>query len=966
PLDHVGDIPVVEPNQYDNVLVIPEHVLVDEDEDPEENEFEEEDDIEVDIKEDENEPEFTYAYEEVGESFTAPFLREDSDGLLPGLMRRDMNSLFDQMASLLRQSCDHEMAHALIEKKGKVKDDYYGKLILDSGNEVRSRVEQRMVVMDNLVEKLGNAEDKAECKKVKKELVEERQANVRNDASRSGPARGAVELLRWFKKTESVFGISECAVGKKVRFTAATLQGPALTWWNAKVKEFNIMAYTWRFNELALMCSKMVKPERVKVDAYIRRLTDNIKGEVTSTRPTNLNEAMRMMHKLMDQKAQARDERILKGKKRKYESFQSGNSSSKEEVGEVRCRAYAIKDAEPNGPNVVTKASNKVELVDGSVVSTKTIMIDCTLNLVNHVFEIDLMPIELSTFDVIIGMDWLVKHNAVIICGERVVRIPYGNKMLIVKSDNGLYRLNVISCIKARKYVERGCHLFLAYVTKNKSKEKRMKDVPVICEFPEELPGLPPPILALSEMRELSVQLQELLEKGFIHPRYHQLHIKEEDIPFTTFRTRYGRFEFQVMPFGLTNAPAVFMDLMNRVCKPYLDKFVIVFIDDILVYSKDEEEHDIHLKINLKLLKEERFGVHVDPARIKAIKSWAASATPTEIREAQEEAMKGENVKAEKLGRLIKQIFEFCPDGTSCFGNCVWLPLFGGLRDLVMHESHKSKYSIHPGSDKMYQDLKPLYWWPNMKVDMLKWEKIIMDFVSGLPRTPSGYDTIWIIVDHLTKSAYFLPMKKTDRMKKLTRLYLREIVCRHGVPVLIILDRDSHFTSRFWISLQEALGMNLDMSTAYHPQTDGQSERTIQTLEDMLRAYVIDLESSWDRHLPLSEVRDSQLTDPELIRDMIEKIIQIKNRLLATRSRQKSCVDKRAKPLEFEVGDMVLLKKCLAKGDVVVSMDEIQLDNKLHMIEEPVEVVDREEREDQIKKKYPHLITSRDDAKKSE
>ncbi|GJY69108.1 putative reverse transcriptase domain-containing protein [Tanacetum coccineum] len=237
-------------------------------------------------------------------------------------------------------------------------------------------------------------------------------------------------------------------------------------------------------------------------------------------------------------------------------------------------------------------------------------------------------------------------------------------------------------------------------------------------------------------------------------------------------------------------------------------------------------------------------------------------------------------------------------------------------------------------------------------------------------------------------------------MEKLTRLYMKEIVCRHGVPVSIISDRDSHFTSRSWRSLQEALGMNLDMSTTYHSQTDGQSERTIQTLEDMLRACVIDFGSSWDRHLPLvefsynnsyhasikaapykalygwkcrstmfwSEVRDSQLTGPELIRDTIEKIVQIKKCLLTARSRQKSYADRRTKSLEFEVVDMVLLKgpiaytlelpkelkgihstfhvtnlkKCLAKGDIVVLMDEIQLDDKLHMIEDSVEVIDRE------------------------
>nr|GEX05822.1 putative reverse transcriptase domain-containing protein [Tanacetum cinerariifolium] len=185
-------------------------------------------------------------------------------------------------------------------------------------------------------------------------------------------------------------------------------------------------------------------------------------------------------------------------------------------------------------------ASYEVELTDGRVVSTNTVLKGCTLNLMNHVFKINLMPIELGTFNVIISMDWLVKHDAVIICGERVVYIPYENKMLIVESDKGMSRLKVISCIKASKYVERGCHLFLAHVTEDKSKEKRMKDVPVIREvFPKELPGLPPPRqvefhidlvsgaapvacapyrLASSEMKELSVQLQELLEKGFIRP----------------------------------------------------------------------------------------------------------------------------------------------------------------------------------------------------------------------------------------------------------------------------------------------------------------------------------------------------------------------------------------------------------------------------------------------------------------
>ncbi|GJW51479.1 putative reverse transcriptase domain-containing protein [Tanacetum coccineum] len=393
-----------------------------------------------------------------------------------------------------------------------------------------------------------------------------------------------------------------------------------------------------------------------------------------------------------------------------------------------------------------------VELADGRIIGLNTILKGCTLNFLNHQFNINLMPVELGSFDAIIGMDWLAKYQAVIVCAEKIVRIPWKNKTLIIHGDGStqgnVTRLNIISCTKAQKYMEKGFPIFLAHITakevEDKSEKKRLEDVPIVQDFPEvfpeDLPGLPPtrqvefqidlvpgaaPVarapyrLAPSEMKELSEQLKELSDKGFIRPSsspwgapvlfvkkkdgsfrmcidyrelnkltvknryplpriddlfdqlqgssvyskidlrsgYHQLRVREEDIPKTAFRTRYGHYEFQVMPFGLTNAPAVFMDLMNRVCKPYLDKFVIVFIDDILIYSKNEQEHKEHLKQILELLKKEELyakfskcefwipkvqflghvidseGIHVDPAKIESIKDWTSPKSPTEIRQ---------------------------------------------------------------------------------------------------------------------------------------------------------------------------------------------------------------------------------------------------------------------------------------------------------------------------------------------
>nr|GEU78828.1 reverse transcriptase domain-containing protein [Tanacetum cinerariifolium] len=298
-----------------------------------------------------------------------------------------------------------------------------------------------------------------------------------------------------------------------------------------------------------------------------------------------------------------------------------------------------------------------------------------------------------------------------------------------------------------------------------------------------------------------------------------------------------------------------------------------------------------------------------EPKRIRALVMTVHSILHEQIRNAQSKAMKKKNVRAENLGRLIKLIFEIHPDGTSKCLTCT-----------------KVKVEHQKPSGLLQQP----------EIPVRKWKRITMDFIVGLSRTPSGYDLIWVIVDRLTKSTHFLLVKSTDSMEKLTQLYLKGILCRHGVPMSIISDRDSKFMSRFWRSHQGALGTQLDMSTAYHPKMGGQSERTIQTQEDMLRACVIDFGGS------------------EMIRETTEKIVQIKNRLLTTRSRQKSYADVRLRPLELDVGDKVMLKgihntfhvsnlnKCLSDEGLIIPLNEIQLDEKLHFIEEPLEIMDRE------------------------
>ncbi|GKC53324.1 putative reverse transcriptase domain-containing protein [Tanacetum coccineum] len=362
-----------------------------------------------------------------------------------------------------------------------------------------------------------------------------------------------------------------------------------------------------------------------------------------------------------------------------------------------------------------------------------------------------------------------------------------------------------------------------------------------------------------------------------------------------------------------------------------------------------------------------------------------------------------EPLRKEDVGGMIrtdipKERLEPRADGTLCLHGMSWLPCYGNLRSVIMHESHKSKYSIHPGSEKMYQDMKKLYWWLNMKVDIAtyvskcltcakvkaehqrpsgllvqseipewKWDTIMMDFVTKLPKSSQGLDTIWVIMDRLMKFAHFLPIRETDHLDKLAKLYLDRIVTRHGTPVSIIYDHDGKLTSNFWRTFQKALGTSLDMSTAYHPQIDGQSKRTIQTLEDMLRAC--------DRQKSYTDLKHKSM-ESKVVDMVMLKVSPWKG---VVRFIKRGKLNPRyVEPFK------VLAKKCYADEPLAMSLEGVHIDDTLQFVEEPVKIMEREikrlkrsqiplvkvcwnsrlgpeftwECKDSFKKKYPHLFTN--------
>nr|GEV31687.1 hypothetical protein [Tanacetum cinerariifolium] len=588
---------------------------------------------------------------------------------------------------------------------------------------------------------------------------------------------GDVVLTRWIKKMENVQDMSGCSIDQKVNYTAGLFVGKALTWWNSQIRTLS--------REVAVI---------MRIERYMYSLALQICRMVAATEPKTMQKAMQISGALTD-------EAVRNGSIKKFKKKGNVEEPSKDKNGrdnnkrDLRLRMSVPRNVNPvNARNLPVRSCHEgrgnqwnqdrgrafmlgaeearqdskimmgiepsdtgfryeIELASGHLVEIDKVIKGCQLRIEGHVFDIDLISFGHEGFDVIIGMDWLSYHKAKIICHEKVVRIPLlDGKVLRVLGEKPDEKMRQLKSVKA--------------------KDKKKREIVVVRDFLEF-----PYRLAPSELEELLGQHWELEDKG------------------------------------LTNAPAVVMDLMNRVCRTYLDKFVIVFIDDILIYFTTQKEHVEHLRLVLELLKKEKlyakfskyefwlrevqFLGHV----IHGLAGYYRSQKELNMRQRRwielfsdcdceiryhpgkaNSSIKDKILAAQKeavdefvgLQRGLDEMIEQRNDRTLYYLDQIWVPLKGEVRTLIMDEAYKSKYFVYPTADKMYYDLRDRYWWPRMKKDIVE----------------------YVIVDRLTNSAHFLSMRKDHKMDRLARLYLNEIVARHGVSISIISDRDSHFTSR--------------------------------------------------------------------------------------------------------------------------------------------------------------------------
>nr|GEU70366.1 putative reverse transcriptase domain-containing protein [Tanacetum cinerariifolium] len=956
---------------------------------------------------------------------------------------------------------------------------------------------------------------------------------------------GVGVLTRWIEKIKSVQDMSGCSINHKVKYTVGSFVGKALTWWNSHIRTLSqeiAVSMLWNdfkfmmieefcpSHEMQKLVPHLVTPESKKIESKDKNGKDDNKRTRTGNafamtanpvgrkntgawpKCTTCNSyhapggPCRTCFNCNRPCHHARDCRVMPNNvnpinvrnptpaRGAFHECGSGDHLksacprlNRAQGIHVGSRGSSLGSEHCNGHRTSELGFRyEIEITSGQLVEIDKVIKGCKLEIKGHVFHINLIPFGHRSFDVIIGMDWLSNHKAEIICYEKVVRKPLlDGKLLRVLGERPKGKARLLKSAKAS--------------------DKEQGEIVVVRNFPE--------------------------DKGFIRPSSlpwgaPALFVKNKD---GSFRMCIDYRELNKLTVKNRYPLPRIDDLFDQLQRPYLDKFMIVFIDDILIYSKNHEGHVEQLRLVLELLKKEKLYAKISKCKfwlrelqflghvinalpdgpkdfvvycdafglglgcvlmqrvVFALKIWrhylygTKSVIYTDHKSIQQIFSQKElNMRQRRwielfsdydceiryhpdrilaahkeavnesvgLQRGLDEMIEQRSDGTLYYLDRIWVPLKGDVRTLIMDEAYKLKYFVHSGADKMYYDLKDRYWWPGMKKDIAmyiskslsclkvkakhqrpsgllqqpeipvwKWEGIVMDFVTKFPRTSSRHDTIWVIVNRLTKSAHFLLMPEDCKMDKLARLYFNEIVARHGTT--------------------------LDMSTAYQPQTDGHSEHTIQTLKDMLRACVLDFRGSWDVHLPLvefsynnsyhssvrcasfealygrkcrspimwAEVRDGQLIGPELVQETTEKILKIKDRLKAARDHQKSYADKGRKPLEFSVGDYVLLKvspwkgvldfpkeldgvhdtfhvlnlkKCLANLTLQVPLDKVQVYAKLNFLEEPVEILEKEfkklkrsriaivkvrwnskhgpefmwKRKDQMKLKYPHLFSN--------
>nr|GEU95074.1 reverse transcriptase domain-containing protein [Tanacetum cinerariifolium] len=739
--------------------------------------------------------------------------------------------------------------------------------------------------------------------------------------------RGAIALTRSIEKMENVIDSSGCAENQKVKYAFSSFVNKALTWWNTQFQardheaaigisladfKASLVEEFYRFHELAKLVLHLVTPESSSIKRVVI-LTDEAVSCGTLTKGNEKRKGVEESSKQGGKRNENKRAKVAPinavrggyepgtcyecGSRKHYRNTYpklnlapgpvgnrltiKGNRNSRNNENQVKGRAFNVNAVGSlQDPNVVTGNFSlnhhyATVLFDSganfSFISTSfASLLNVKSSFVNLEYLIEVADGH-GSFDVIVGMDWLSEHKAEILCHEKVVRIQLeSGEILIVQGERTPGIAKALSNVKVD-----------APELSNISVLQDFVEV-----FPEDLSGLPP------ELNKL------------------------------TTKNRY--------PLSRID------DLFDQL----LDKFVIVFIDDILVYSKSKDEYEDHLRLVLELLKKKELyakfskcefwlqevqfishvvnqsGIHMDPSKIKAVKSWKAPTTPSKIRSF--------------LGLAGIRLCTHAKRKSNCL--CIKTAKYLELRAVVFalktwrHYLYGTKSVIYTD----HKSLQHIFDQKELNMRQRRWIELFSDYECKI-RYHLGKANV--VADALSRKERVKPRRAramamtiqseirgmiiaaqgeafkqenilAERLhedystKRLARIYINEIVARHGVPVSIISDRNGRFTSRCWQTVQKGLGTRLDMSTAYHPQTDGQSERTIQTLKDMLRECVIDFGG------------------PELIQETIDKLVLIKEKLKAARDRQKSYADNRRKTLEFEVGDRVMLKVSPWKGAI--------------------------------------------------